>query len=274
MSLKRYIKPLAILGFDGFIAALSLWIALYLRYDFKLPAFAIPSFWLYSILYALICMTFYFALKLHRTLWQYSTARDLVRLAYGTFFSVFVAASLLLIITRFHHFPRSAFFIVPLIQIAISSSPRVFFRLWHDKVFQTALQPKYKKNNVLLIGVGDMADLFVRECSRQAKSPYNIVAALDDDRSQHGRIFHHVVVKGAFSDAIKVLHELEKKGLKVDTFVIANLIGEKLKTVLELANSMGITVKRIPSISNLKDGAKLTDLKPVMIEDLLGRDCV
>ena len=199
-----------------------------------------------------------------------------MRFCYATIFAVFTGGILLLFTVGLTYFPRSVFVILPLIQIALSATPRIILRLWHDKVFQTALKKDIiqAENNVLLIGVGDATDLFIRETRRKKPSPYNILGAIDHDGSQKGRLFHNIPVLGGLSDLTKVLIHLEKQNTPVKQLIISDITGPALKQVIDMASEKEIIMKRIPSISNLKDGKTLTDLKPVMIEDLLGRDPV
>ena len=221
-----------------------------------------------------ICAAFYVYFNLHKNIWRYTTARDLMRFCYATVFAIAAGGFILSTTLGFENFPRSVFIILPLLQIAVSASPRIFLRLWHDKVFQTALNSHKSQENVLLIGVNDAADLFVRENRRQKPMRFNIVGAIDEDNNQKGRLFHGIPVLIALDNLAKTLLSLDKKGFPVKMFIIAEAKGEVLKKIIDIAAAQNIIVKRIPTISNLKDGNKLTDLKPVLIEDLLGRDTV
>lgn len=265
-----------VIFYDAIIAIIALWFAVLLRYDFTLPAGTLQLFKNYGFVYAVICSAFYIQLNLHKNIWHYTTARDLMRFCYATVFAIATSGVLLVFTVGLTYFPRSVFIILPLIQIALSAAPRVLLRLWHDKVFQTALKDQITpaENNVLLIGVGDATDLFIRETRRKKPSPYNILGAIDHDGSQKGRLFHNIPVLGGLDELTKTLIRLEKQNTPVGQLIISDLTGSALKQVIDIASEKQIIMKRIPSISNLKDGKTLTDLKPVMIEDLLGRDPV
>lgn len=269
----KNLKPFIAITFDACIAGLSLWFAVLLRYDFNLPDGNETTFAIYSLIYTAVCSAFYFGFKLHKNIWRYTTARDLIRFCYATIFALCVSG-ILLSFNGFHNFPRSVFIILPLLQIAISSTPRIILRLWHDKVFQTALTSRKSQKNVLLIGINDLADLFVRENGRGKPVKYNIVGATDENKTQSGRLFHGIPILGAIADIQKTLLNLDKKNLPINTLIIAEANGENLKKIIEVAAALNIQIKRIPTISNLKDGKVLTDLKPVLIEDLLGRKSV
>ena len=265
-----------VIFYDAIIAVVSLWLAVLLRYDFTLPEGTLQLFKNYGFVYAVICSIFYIRLNLHKNIWHYTTARDLMRFCYATVFAITLCGFILIFTVGLTYFPRSAFIILPLIQIALSAAPRIILRLWHDKVFQTALKDRatHAENNVLLVGVGDATDLFVRETRRKNPSPYNILGAIDHDGSQKGRLFHNIPVLGGLDELTKTLIHLEKQNTPVGQLIISDLTGSALKQVIDIASERQVIMKRIPSISNLKDGKTLTDLKPVMIEDLLGRDPV
>ncbi|MFT7144736.1 MAG: FlaA1/EpsC-like NDP-sugar epimerase, partial [bacterium] len=256
------------------VAGTALWFAIVLRYDFTLPPGNESLFALYGLVYMFICAVFYWKLNLHRNIWRYTTARDLIRFCYATVFAIITGGVILTVTTGLANFPRSVFIILPLLQIAASAIPRIILRLWHDKVFQTALKSRKEQDNILLIGVNDAADLFVRESRRQKPMKHNIVGATDEESAQKGRLFHGIPVFGTIAELPKILRDLDRKNHPVKMLIIAEAKGEKLKQVVDTATSLNIQVKRIPTISNLKDGKKLTDLKPVLIEDLLGRNTV
>jgi FlaA1/EpsC-like NDP-sugar epimerase len=270
------LKIAIVIVYDALIAIIALWLAILLRYDFTLPADTLNLFKNYGFIYAIICTGFYIKYNLHKNIWHYTTARDLMRFCYATVFAILIGGIALSLTIGLTHFPRSVFIILPLIQIALSAAPRIFLRLWHDKVFQTALQPSHinQENNILLVGVSDATDLFIRQTRRKRPSPYNILGAIDVNALQKGRLFHGIQILGSLDDLTKALITLEKKNTPVKQLIISDLTGPKLKQVIDIASEKEIAIKRIPSISNLKDGKTLTDLKPVMIEDLLGRDPV
>lgn len=273
---KSFLKTSFVIVYDAFIAVIALWAAVLLRYDFNLPPGTETQFKMYGFGYAVVSSLFFIRLNIHKNIWRYITARDLTRLSYGVVFAILFSATALTVTAGLTHFPRSVFFILPLLQIALSATPRIVFRLWHDKVFQTALLPRQstKENNVILVGVGDATDLFVRETSRKKPNNYNILGAIDIDGGQKGRVFHNIKVLGGLDDLPRLLIKLERANKPVGQLIISDLQGPKLKELIDLASQKEMTIKRIPSISNLKDGKTLTDLKPVMIEDLLGRDPV
>lgn len=272
--MSHHIKALIAILFDAGVAFASLWLAVLLRYDFDTSFLNSLNLSLYATVYTGICVGFYYHFKFHRSMWRYTTARELIRFSYATLFAMATSALLLVATVGFEGIPRSVIIILPLLQVALSSGPRIILRLWHDRVFQTALMNKKDLNNALIVGVSNSADLFIREYHRKRTQTFKIVGAVDKDPNQVGRLFHGVPVFDTNENLNKVLTQLDKKGFPVQTLLIANLVGEALKQVVDIATVRGLEVKRIPSVSNLKDGKKLTDLKPVMIEDLLGRDPV
>ena len=122
----------------------------------------------------------------------------------------------------------------------------------------------------LVVGVNNTSDLFIRATSRQYPQRYNILGIIDDTQPA-GDVFHGIRLLGHPDHLEKIISKLKTK----PTLLI--LTDNKIapyRTLINTATKNGLAVRRVPSLSHLKDGSDLTDLKQVMIEDLLGRECI
>lgn len=270
----KFLRPLITLFYDAGVAALSFWGALMLRYDGNIPSEA-ESLLYYGASYALFCMSIFYLMSLHRNIWRYTSTRDLIHLGYAVGTTIVVTTGLIFLLTRLEHFPRSALVILFLLHVALSAAPRILMRVIHDRPFKHGL-PKLTSNikNVLLIDAGDAADIFIRECNRQHPKQYNICGILDDDKNKQGRSIHGIPVLGSVVNLAKIIDGHANTRTPIHTLVITDERPAGMSGFLDVAHSRKIAVKRLPNISQLEEGEKLTNLKPVSIEDLLGRDSI
>ena len=271
--MRKYIKPLITLSYDAIMAAIAFLLAIWLRYDFNMPE-NLNYTW-HAVVYAALCFNIFYLANMHRTIWHYTTTRDLIKLGAVISLCVLIGGTMLAILTRLENFPRSALILTPMLHMAFCVAPRFLLRTLRDRPFKHGL-PSLQKNvdTVLVIGLNDTADLFVREALRGNPSRFNIVGILDNKAEQKGRIFHNIPVLDTPENLIAVLEKLGQHSLHVTTLVLTEQKTAPYKHLIDQATLLGLKVKRVPSISNLKEGDTLTDLTPVLIEDLLGRDAV
>ena len=107
------------------------------------------------------------------------------------------------------------------------------------------------------------------EASLRLSNIYKISFFIDDNTN----------LKGRSLNGIKIINpiDLEKNNYNIDQIFLAipSLTREKRRIILNKIATYNLPVLQIPSISDLTEGkAKINTLKPILIEDLLGRDIV
>lgn len=261
------------LAYDGLAAAIAFMLALLLRFEFNIPT-EYTYLQGYMTAYGVLSVLVFGYFKLHRGLWRYTSSKELVRIVEAVVVSLAIMAGIMFMLTRLQYFPRSLFIIVPLLHIAATAGPRIAARLIREKL--TTLNGRYKDNktHALIIGAGDSADLFLRNISRQHDNPFQVHAILDNDLTKVGREIQGIPIYATVNELPRVVERLARRKIKVDTLILAEGALASMEEVINVAHEKGIDVKRIPSLSSLQDGASAADLKPVEIEDLLGREPV
>jgi len=131
---------------------------------------------------------------------------------------------------------------------------------------------KHRKglNRVLIIGAGEAGNQLSREILNSNKVNYYPVAFLDDDISKVGESLNGIKVVGTTQD----LSFFVKK-YAVDEIFIAMPSAKKrdIKRIYEQAKETNLPVKALPGVFQLINGdVSVTNLKPVEITDLLGRE--
>ena len=163
-------------------------------------------------------------------------------------------------------------YIVPLsiliIDTFISASTLIFSRLL-IKILYTDYngQPK-ASNNVLIYGMGALAQTTKRAIERDRRSQYRVV----------GFIEHHKKVAGNKIDGIKIYHIKDLEGIIEERNVSLLIISERSLSVarknfvLEICMAHNVEIRTIPEVSTWVNGElSVNQIRKFKIEDLLER---
>ncbi len=252
-------------------AALSLSIALWLRAGDLTPyasflAVATPVFT------ALAAVIFH-ATGLYRGVWRYASIRDLIAISKATALSISISIPVLFVITRLDGVPRSLPLLQALVLLASLGGPRFLYRILKDHRQQARHRADGRQVPVLLVGADDPADTFIRHCARNPGAGYHVVGIVGKDGGRVGRHIHGVEVLGTLADADDVLSRLDRIGRKPQRLLLSpDLVeGEVVRRLLEVANAHGITMARLPRLTDFHEAQEKVQVRPIAVEDLLGR---
>jgi FlaA1/EpsC-like NDP-sugar epimerase len=132
---------------------------------------------------------------------------------------------------------------------------------------------KPNSRRVLIVGAGDAGAQVARALASEADSGYVAVGFVDDDATKTGTVINRVMVYGTRNDIPRLSLPL---GVKEIWIAMPSAPGKAVQDTVRIAREAGIRkVKVVPGFSALMSGeVKLTDLRDVRIEELLGRDPV
>jgi FlaA1/EpsC-like NDP-sugar epimerase len=122
---------------------------------------------------------------------------------------------------------------------------------------------------VLIVGAGESAGAILRDLSRLGDRSIDPIGLLDDDPRKLGRWLAGVPIVGTTDDLVAV-----GRGLDADQvlFAIPSANSELVRRIADGAAELGVTLKVLPSVSELLDGTpRLRDVRDLSIDDLLGR---
>ncbi len=265
----------AVLLHDTFMAILSFPLSLYLRVGESIQNYPQPLLWNGTIIFALVCALVFSFSGMYRGIWRYASLNDLTAITKGVTLSILIFLPLMFLMTRLESLPRSAIFINWFVLMALLGGPRFLYRVFKDWRLENVLaRDDYSRIPVLLVGAGNMAELFLRDLARDTESPYRALGMLSDKPSRLGREIHGVAVMGLVDDLEEVVARLKKNGPGPQRLIITkdDLDGAVVRRLLNQADALGLTLARLPRLSDLKGGvSEHLEIKPVAIEDLLGR---
>ncbi|PPR17390.1 MAG: UDP-N-acetyl-alpha-D-glucosamine C6 dehydratase [Alphaproteobacteria bacterium MarineAlpha9_Bin7] len=227
-----------------------------------------------TILSTAICASVFVSLRLYRGIWRYASLDDLLAIAKAVSLAVLIFAVAMFALTRLESMPRSALAIYWLLLMSMLGGPRLLYRVAKDRGFLWIFERGFDERvPVLLAGAGDTADAFLRQ-QRKPGEQYRIVGLIDEDESKEGRYIHGVPVIGTPHNVDTILKRWRRGAIRPQRILIgdAPVTGIEIGRLLEIADRHGMTLARLPHLTDFKVGeAAMVEPRPIAIEDLLGR---
>ncbi len=261
---------------DVTMAAISLPAALYLRVG-EGVVFYDPENILFSVsVFTVIAAITFWIFGLYRGIWRYASLNDLIRIAKAVTVAVGVLFLVLFLTARLEWLPRSTPIIQWFLLMAMLGGSRLIYRVAKDKTTARAMvRQGTHRVPVLLIGAGDEAEAFIRETFRSANTPFEVIGIVSLTDSRVGRNMHGIDVLATADKLEEALGKLAKSKRGLPRRLV--LTGDALRhnditKWVEIADQNGMTLARLPKLSDLREGlADPLQIRPVAIEDLLGR---
>lgn len=270
---KRYIRHgriLLVLAIYSLVLAGSLWMALMLRFDFAIPANElrkIPMWLLWIVPFQLAVLL---SLGHCASLLSYFALPDIRRLFYG------LTIPSLLLLAAWHYAPLARW--LPPRSVLIGNfvlafgglcASRFCLRLLRERYRTKHGKPRLKPRRVGIIGAGDAGAALARELMSKGGLGMNVIAFFDDNPSKWRSRLHNVPVVGApellanpraFSDMDEVAIALPSAPTR------------RIKEIVKMLQEANRKFTTVPSLAQLASGrVSVSNLRPVVIEDLLGR---
>lgn len=264
-------RTLGLLLLYALLCGLSYYAAFQLRFDFNVPAnFKIDLmnsiWWVVGLKLMLLfsagqvdCVLSYFRLP------------DALRLATGLFVVSCILASMWYVYGGNGVPPRAVILTDLLLSFILLAGLRVGLRVKASSGLEDWLKWD-DGENVLIVGAGEVGAGLCSELKHKARLGIRPVAFVDDDVKKVGRYVHGVLV----AQTVDGLAEVAKRyaATKVVIAFPSASVG-RVRAVAESARAAGLAVDIVPALTDLVSGrATMTQLRPVQLEDLLGRDTI
>lgn len=269
-----------ILTGDMVLFTLSLVLAYSIRYSLEIP----PRIWR-SIFWVLPWLLLvkggvFFTMGVYRGMWRYTSIPDAIRLAKASALATLLLMAALTITRQFVGYPRSVFIADCIFTLFFCGGLRMGIRMlfargggWRNFWDRDEEENRAVRHiRLLIIGAGDAAAHILREIQGNPRSPYDVVACLDDDPRKHGQMLLDVPVRGPISRLPFLVSRFQ-----ADEILIAmpSVGGSDMRQVVAACKATGLSFKTLPSLSSIVDGkVTVNDVRDVQYEDILGRSPV
>lgn len=258
---------------DVVFIILSCWLGFLLRFDGQIPVKYFPMVRGFIGLVIPITLFFFWLEKLYAISWRYISISELFKLARAVLISFFAIGAILFFLKDFSFFagfPRSIIFISGFLVFLFTGTLRFSKRIYFHG-FKRSLSRQGRR--VLIIGADDAGEQLVRHMITSRDVPYLPIGFVDDNPMKQGISIHGVKVIGKRKDLSRII----KKYDLAEIIIAMPAANQKIiKETVGLARQAGVEKIRIlPGTKEiLAEKVKLSHLRDISIEDLLGRDTV
>ena len=221
-----------------------------------------------AIINTIITMVVFAVFKLYHSLWRYAGINEFLNVIFACIVSGVL--HFLTVFGTYHQLPRSYFVIYILLlfifTIAIRFSYRVIRLLYRSKTHGLGAY------NTLIVGAGEACNMIIGELIGSDYLDANICGVIDDDRSKHGTYIRGIKVIGGRDKIVEAVEQYE-----INEIIIAMPSAPKkdISEILHICQQTRAALKILPGMYQFVNGeAAVEKLRPVQIEDLLGREPV
>ena len=256
--------------YDIIAVNFSYFLGLWLRFDLQysnIPREYLSAFLKFAPVYTVAVVIVFYILRLYNSLWRFASFDELNRI-----FAASVITTVIQIVgitALFVRMPFSYYVVGAATQFALITVVRFAYRFINMERARRE-QGARSRHNVMVIGAGAAGQTILRELQNSKEVSGKACCVIDDNPNKWNRYMDGVPVVGG-RDSIM---EMAKK-YKIDEifFALPTASIEDKRDILNICKETGCDMKSLPGLYQLANGdVSLSKLKPVAVEDLLGRD--
>ncbi len=260
---------------DAAIACLSFILAHFLRFDGYPPESAASRMWIILPYLAAARVAANLLMGVYKRVWRYSSIADAARIAA----SVAIPSAILLIlrlslagVAKPLAAPIGIIVIDYCLATAGMVNVRLLRRLTYEMVRNAGIDQPKSRRRVLLAGAGQAGIMTLREIRSRKDLGFEACGFVDDDPAKLRTVIHGLPVLGKCADIPEVAVKL---GADLVIITMASAPRQAVKRIYDVCESAGVSVQITPGLYEiLGNRVSVSKLRPVQIEDLLGRDSI
>ena len=200
-----------------------------------------------------------------RGAWRFTSTHDIYPIIMSVFGGIAVSGFVGFLLTRLEFIPRVVFLVYGVLLIGLLSSSRLLYRSYHTPRLQGGAGKR-----VLIIGGGVAGNMLVIDLKNSTPLLYKPVGILDDNPKLKGSHIQGIRVLGTCSSLPQLT-----QGLRIEQVLIAmpSATTEEMSRIVDYCLDADIPYLTLPKVQEILDGAaRSRDLRPVALDDLLGRN--
>jgi FlaA1/EpsC-like NDP-sugar epimerase len=257
---------------DGCLIALAWYLAFELRFDQGVPRYYDTLFRKTILIVVAIKLVVFVLFRFYDRWWRYVSIRDMWSAVRGV-----TAASLVASLTVYFfspvaqvRLPRSVAIMDWLLLLGLICGSRLLARSVIERP-GTGLVARGKE--VLIAGAGDAGQLVIREMQRNRQLGYTPIGLIDDDPRKKNLRIHGIRVLGTTDELAHILRDNRPDEVLI---AIPSASGEARQRIVTVTRENNVPVKTLPGLYELISGESdlATQIRPVQVEDVLGREPV
>lgn len=270
--MRHLLLPLFLASLDIISAIIAAFVSIYLRFDGNV----IPENYLAMLISQLpvfvgITIISFFLFKLYSRVWRYAGSSELLAVIGAN-----LTGSICWFIFSFTFevvLPRSIYILTALLLTFFVGGTRLALRVYSYLTSKPKyIQKMHKLNKVLVIGAGDAAAMLAREIERYHSGKRKIIGFIDDDKDKHGKTMLGIKVLGSRSEIEQIAADTAANEIII---AMPSVKGKDIKEIIDICKKTNCKLTILPGVYEIIEGTvSVNQLRPVEVEDLLGRDPV
>jgi FlaA1/EpsC-like NDP-sugar epimerase len=264
-------RTLLVLATYGLIAAFAYTLAFLLRFEFQLGAEEFRIFVTTIPVVVAIRIFLDYALKISHRRLRFASARDALMLGLVSAIGTVGLYLLSWVGGILPPIPRSVLILEWTLSTYLVATFWIVYRRFLDGLRHYRSEQSITPKRALVVGAGEAGHVLAREMQR-TPTGYRPVGFLDDDPSKWGTIVAGLTVLGPTDELSKYA-----KSTRAEEIVVAIPSADpaELRRIVNQCEAADLSFMVLPGIRDVVAGnVRLHQLRPLRIEDLLGREPV
>lgn len=256
--------------YDIFALNFAYFLGLWMRFDFQfssIPKEYLHAFLMFAPVYTIFSICVFYFLRLYKSIWRFASFDELNRIILASLItSLFHTVMITVFVKRM---PLSYYLVGAMTQFMLVVAVRFAYRY-------ILLERKRRQKNaqifhhVMIIGAGSAGQVIIKELLNSKHAEAKPCCIIDDNSNKWGRFIEGIPIVGGRDD---ILASVEKYKIDRILFAIPTASAEQRRDILNICKETGCEMKQLPGVYQLVNGeVSLSKMKPVAVEDLLGRN--
>ena len=270
VNYQLLIRRVCLIILDILCIIAASFLALLTRFEFDFhqipPEFlkVIYEYGPFIIVVTLIIFTFF---HVYSSLWEYAGIEEVFSLIAACLLSA--VAKIVVISFTWSTMPRSWYVLDTMYLMILIGTTRVSYRLIRLRRKNRKF-PWAKRKKVMIIGGGEAGRTLITEIQNSKYLDQKVACIIDDDPKKIGRYIKGIKVVGN-RDSIK--KNVKRYNIQQIILTIPSVNSARIRPIVEICQDTNCELMILPGVYQLVNGeVKASKLRPVKIEDLLGRD--
>lgn len=262
-------RTIALAAFDIMAIQLSMFLALWIRFDFQLDLLLKRGYLNTAIQYApintIVTITVFLLFNMYENIWSYVGFREgFAGCAACLISSLLQTTAMFLLNLRL---PRSFHVFYPFLLIVFAVGIRFSYRLGR---YLEMRNTKKNVENVMIVGAGEAGAVLLKEYQNSKYLKKHVACLIDDNPAKFHKYLHGCKIVG---DRDTIVKNVKKYDISEIIISIPSLKNSQKKELLQICQETECKVKILPGLYQLvNEEVTISNLRSVEIEDLLGRD--
>lgn len=280
MKLLKGTSSASVVALDALLIVFSLYAAYALRFNFTIHRLYFNQFLVAAPILVVLRCGLLALFDVYRTIPRYASTQDFLAIFKATSLGTIIFALINGVVVPFvpavnwlwaheSHVQRISWPIV-IIEWALSLILIGGARFLQRSLHLGFLESKTGKDvqRVLIVGAGDVGETVARQIRT---SPfYEAVGFADDDSEKIGRLIHGLPVMGPLSRLREIVEQYRVHEVLI---AIPHIAPARLDELVRQCEHTQVNFKILPTVHDVLEGkVELQRMRPVELEDLLGRD--